>query len=245
MNEYIQFYKSFNIRPNSTTMWAGFLNELKVLILNDNIENFKNWKPIRLTMNAGDPDFGFSKDHLDLLKNHKNWDIFEKILKTEYTTNAVNHLFYLTKLQQFKLIKDFDNIFEFGAGFGNMCRIANSLGFDGNYKIFDFPELLTIQKYYLEKNRVCFSKGLEFLVNVDGENFDNNNSLFISTHALEESPPEVIKQILKKIENFSFYLFVCSGGKDIFENFIKDRCKKMLFDDFPTLKGHYIIAGIK
>jgi hypothetical protein len=244
MNKYIQFYKSFGVKSKSTKMWADFLDELKSLILNDNIENFKDWGPIRQTMNAGNPSFGFSKDHLNLLKNHEDWNNFEKILKTEYTTNAVNHLFYLTKLQQFKLIKDFDTIFEFGAGFGNMCRIINSLGFDGTYKIFDFPELLTIQKYYLEKNTVRFSQEIKFLSNLDKENF-NENSLFISTHALEESPPEVIQQVLKKIENFSSYLFACSGGKDVFENFIKERCKKILFEDFPTLKGHYIIVGVK
>lgn len=242
-----EFYIGLCSGPDGTEMWNNFLYDIKNLILNDDIRNFRNWGPIRQTMNAGNPTSGFSKDHLNLLKLDKDWERWEKALKDEFTTSAVNHSYYISKLENFvKPIDKFDFIFEFGGGFGNMCRTARNLGFSRKYLIFDFPELLTIQKYYLETHNITSDSEIEFCCDFDilsGLLKNKTNALCISTHALEEAPIGVMNRVLNNVKTFSAFLFVFSGGKSRFEEFVKENCSDFKLDEFVSLKGHYIITG--
>jgi len=250
LSEIRDFYINLSSETNGTNMWNNFLLNIRSLILTEDIRNFHNWGPIRQTMNAGDPRTGFSKDHLKLLKLENNWDRWDQLLKNEFTTSAVNHSYYLNKLEKFvKPINEFDFIFEFGAGFGNMCRVAKSLGFAGKYVIFDFPELLTIQKYYLQTNNIIASdksNEVQLCCNFNKLNkiLNKENSLCISTHALEEAPIEVMNKILNNVKEFSAFLFVFSGGKSRFEEFVNKNCSDFNLEEFVSLKGHYIITGI-
>jgi hypothetical protein len=40
-------------------------------------------------------------------------------------------------------------IVEFGGGYGSLCRIVHKLGFKGKYIVFDLPEFVALQKFYL------------------------------------------------------------------------------------------------
>ena len=40
-------------------------------------------------------------------------------------------------------------IFEFGGGYGSMCRLAHNLGFNQAYIIFDLQPFSALQNYYL------------------------------------------------------------------------------------------------
>jgi hypothetical protein len=46
-------------------------------------------------------------------------------------------------------LSDLDLIFEFGAGYGALCRLTFALGFQGTYVLFDFPEFSALQQFYL------------------------------------------------------------------------------------------------
>jgi hypothetical protein len=48
-----------------------------------------------------------------------------------------------------KRIEYLKRIVEFGGGYGAMCKIVRRLGFEGDYVIYDLPELSLIQRYYL------------------------------------------------------------------------------------------------
>jgi hypothetical protein len=48
-----------------------------------------------------------------------------------------------------KRIEHLKRIVEFGGGYGAMCKIVRRLGFEGDYVIYDLPELSLIQRYYL------------------------------------------------------------------------------------------------
>lgn len=220
-----------------TEAWGKFLNKIEHNILSEDIKNFKNWWAIKQTMAAGNPNIGFTKSHLIELKKHQKWPILEKILNKEFTTNAVNHTYYLLPL--INKINTFNNIFEFGGGFGNMCRINHELGFNGEYIIFDFPELLTIQKHYLSD----YNFNVKFTCSYN--DIDTEGDLFISTHALEESPRATIDKILSKIRNFKNFLFVFSGGQSIFEKFCVENNINYTLKPFISLKGHHIILGEK
>ena len=248
------FYNKISMNSQSTEMWGDFLVEIRESILIKNIETFKEWPPIRATMNAGDPTTGFTRKHLDILRAREDWaSRWEPATKVEFTTNAVNHSFYLTKLEDtVKSIDKVDFIFEFGAGFGNMCRLVKSLGFKGKYIIFDFPELLAIQKYYLSTYNIEASDDLQSdvtlccdMAKLQSMIQGKENALCISNHALEEAPDSVMFEVLSYVKDFEMFLFAFSGGKDKFEDFVAQNNIKHLNEEFPSMKGHYIIAGAK
>ena len=41
-------------------------------------------------------------------------------------------------------------IVEFGGGYGSMCRLLHKLGFSGQYFIYDLPEFVALQRYFLK-----------------------------------------------------------------------------------------------
>ena len=80
-----------------------------------------------------------------------------------------------------------DEIFEFGGGHGRLCKIICDSGFSGNYTIFDFPQMIKLQKAFLKNhNNIKYIDDFDLLVLPVG-----SNSLFISTSAIEESPKNV------------------------------------------------------
>jgi hypothetical protein len=71
------------------------------------------------------------------------------------------------------------------------------------------------------------------------------HSLCISMHALEEAPRSVMHHILSLVQDFNMFLFVFSGAKQIFEDFAASQNLKYVCNEFPTLKGHFILTGVK
>lgn len=65
--------------------------------------------------------------------------------------NAIHQAYHLLQfeLTTGKQIGNLQFIFEFGGGYGCLCRIAHALGFQGRYIIYDLPVLSLLQRYYL------------------------------------------------------------------------------------------------
>jgi hypothetical protein len=119
--------------------------------------------------------------------------------------NTIHHTYHLA---QFEATTGVDTegmncIIEFGGGYGNMCRIIHSMGFRGKYVIYDLPVLSELQRYYLCRTGVdvCDSRNADLLGSVAYVNTvdqlqqqlvgmarQDNNSLFISTWGLSETP---------------------------------------------------------
>jgi len=69
----------------------------------------------------------------------------------ETSPNAIHQAYHLLQFELVtrKRIHDLQFIFEFGGGYGCLCRIAHELGFQGQYVIYDLPVLSLLQEYYL------------------------------------------------------------------------------------------------
>lgn len=69
------------------------------------------------------------------------------------TANAIRQLRHIVTLEQMADINvaNLSRIVEFGGGYGIMAYLVHDLGFEGTYVIYDFPEFLLLQQYYLEK----------------------------------------------------------------------------------------------
>ena len=136
-------------------------------------------------------------------------------------------------------ITKLDVIFEFGGGYGSLCRLFYKLGFQGKYIIYDLPEFSLLQEYFL--------KSLNMDLNVTKENTSDYHKtvtlisdtselaqhlpkksldMLIATWSLSESPISLRQNILKSVGNPNNYLiayqekFCNINNEEYFSNLI-------------------------
>src|SRR5258708_13495947 len=93
------------------------------------------------------------------------------------TGSNIHHAYHIFQFEQATSLHvgAFQRVFEFGGGFGGMCRLIHRLGFTGQYFIYDYPEFSALQRFYLSLNDValtsfssgrpgstCFSEHVQF-----------------------------------------------------------------------------------
>jgi hypothetical protein len=126
--------------------------------------------------------------------------------------NLIHHAYHLAQFEARtgRQVNWFPAVFEFGGGYGSMCRLFHQLGFSGRYVIYDLPEFSALQAFYLG------SLGLP-LVHVDrlaGADrgvvlvsdlatleralrwADVSRALFVATWSLSETPASVRDAIM-------------------------------------------------
>jgi hypothetical protein len=120
---------------------------------------------------------------------------------------TIQHLFYLddihTNLGIDVLYRNDVQVIEFGAGYGNMCRLAHHAGFSGAWYIYDLPLMQIVQKSYLSKtSRVENVKFIDDISQVD--NKSKAITVFIATYSLSEADLLTQNKILSNIDEFDF-----------------------------------------
>jgi hypothetical protein len=126
--------------------------------------------------------------------------------------NLIHHAYHLAQFEARtgRQPERFPAVFEFGGGYGSMCRLFHQLGFSGRYVIYDLPQFSALQAYYLG------SLGLP-LVHTDGlagadrgvvlvsdlatlewalRWADRSRALFVATWSLSETPASVREPIM-------------------------------------------------
>jgi hypothetical protein len=121
-------------------------------------ERFLHWPLIIGTMFYKPPP-----DELDYLKSLPNWPQVRELIRDpgvggaeldpelETNGNIVHHAYSIFRFEQAtgrELAGD-GTILEIGGGYGNFCRLAFKRGFTGRYVIYDLPEFLELQQWYL------------------------------------------------------------------------------------------------
>jgi hypothetical protein len=225
--------------------WVMFRQNLRDDIQQDDSMNFLKWRVIRQTMfhNA-------KSEELEYLMGLGQWqDIKAAIQESEVggprpygrmktsSGNLIHQAYSLFRFLETSNLKvsELDQIVEFGGGYGCMCRLVHRLGFKGRYIIFDLPEFLSLQSYYLEmtlgspqsygtvseeKSIIVFLSNIEDLskqISLDGR-----TDLFIALWSLSESPHQLRREILAATGNPQNYLIAFQNsfeGKDNTEFF--------------------------
>jgi hypothetical protein len=132
--------------------------------------------------------------------------------------NAIRQAYHLRMLEDRTGcdVRRLDKIFEFGGGYGGMCRVARRLGFRGRYVIFDLPLFCALQRYYLQSNRISVTddeqNGTATACVSDIEALrplikDARTSLFLATWSLSEAPVALRKEILDLVSDFDYFAF--------------------------------------
>lgn len=191
-------------RDTDRDAWPRHRYEIRKHILEHDISHFLSWSTVVATMFVGnnkwvDNEFYELQSRFDFarLKNailEENIGKPERLLIADYTSpNLVHQLYHLVQWMDVseKSADKLDVIVEFGGGYGAMCAIVKRLGFTGDYYLFDFPEFLLLQQYYL--SQIKQDENVHFKV------MDNNRfpvppaqvDLFIACFSLSEAEREL------------------------------------------------------
>ena len=144
INEYKLKFKQINIsNQNLDTDWGGNVSRLLEHVQKDNLRCFLRWDVIQKTMFISYSHF-IVIEFIYLMRSHhwvKQWKnaITEShagyptpfFLYRKSSSNLIHHAYHLAQFQEFSNI-DYSNInfvFEFGGGYGSMCRLVHNLGF--------------------------------------------------------------------------------------------------------------------
>jgi hypothetical protein len=185
------------------------------------------------------------------------------------SANLIHHAYHLFKLKEKTNIEfnKLDLVVEFGGGYGSMCRLIHNCNFSGKYIIFDLPVFSALQKFYLKCVGLEILKPEEFKSNKSGiicisdlQQFEDlisgkikeNESLFIGTWSLSETPllfREKFKTSLKFYKNYLIGFqerFNEVNNVEYFENIQKEFSDyKWVKWEIQHLKHHYYLIGTK
>jgi hypothetical protein len=219
----------------SIATWLTKENTLRELVLSRDSRSFLCWDIINENM-----FLWFSRHALSWLKYLKrqpDWDtrwknaIIESpagnplpyLLYPKSSSNLIHHAYHISQFEgKTKIdIGDREFIFEFGGGYGSMCRLIHKLGFKGRYVIFDLPLFSALQKYYLKSLELPVKTRSEFVNSQGGISCLSDiqeleallahhelprNTMFIATWSMSEVPIEFRDLITHLISGFDSFL---------------------------------------
>ena len=221
--------------PPSEAEWMGRMARLRELVLRDDPRRFLRWDVVARTM-----FIRFAKYlpiELRFLKSRPDWTTryreairestvghpVRSIFHTQSSGNLIHHAYHSAIFEERtgELMTDSALVFEFGGGYGSLCRLFFNLDFTGRYVIFDLPEFSALQRYYLQtlglpvvspaefseqpSEIACVSDVNELRSVLAGEG-GNSRRLFIGTWSISESPVHVRERLLPLIAHFERYL---------------------------------------
>lgn len=216
-------------------VWKENSNRFRQKILSDDTQNFLRWNVITETMCVcNEPFVEIEFNHLKRLQGwQERWKNVIRETSVGHPTpfplypkssaNLIHHAYHLCQFEEKTGIKinRFNFVFEFGGGYGGMCRMFHNLGFKGKYIIFDLPQFSALQRYYLQSiglpvytdksfglsrsNVICIST-IDDLKTAIESSIGNQNSLFLATWSMSEAPIGVRNSILELIKDFDAYL---------------------------------------
>ena len=227
----------------SEAKWLSNMNRLKDLILKKDPRKFLRWDVVLSTMFISNARF--VPIELNYLKSRHDWNkrwsnaIKESpighpipyILYPASSGNLITHAYHIAKFEEISQVKinSMDFVFEFGGGYGSMCRLFYNLGFQGKYVLFDLPAFSALQVYYLKalglpvkttsdfiesKNGIISVSDFETLDNILVDHNQSTMKMFIAMWSISETPVRTRKKILSQTSDFHSLLL---GFQDRFE----------------------------
>ena len=190
-----------------TPQWSLREHQIRQMMRTGDLNKFLQWEPCRRALVKPNADVEY-----DYLRSLPDWetrwqhaveetDIGSTPRYSRYARSSgilLRHAALLAWFEEMtgKRVETFERVFEFGSGYGSMCRLMHRLGYTGRYVIYDLPALALLQQWYLGQN------GVEEVVSV--HDFDAlpkllypDNALFIATWSLSEAPFAIRDEIFE------------------------------------------------
>lgn len=151
--ESIREYLSGIPQPSLESAWGKHRHYLRhKLFTEDDWSQFRTWPTVvcALYSRSESPEFQEEKRQCNAkwakLLNHFDPDN-GTVIRQAFTLSLLEEV---TGIDAAKV----ESIIEFGAGYGEMFNYLALAGFKGKYYIYDFPELIALQKYYFSRRRI-------------------------------------------------------------------------------------------
>jgi len=221
--------------PPSEKEWLDTHERLCECILHEDPREFLRWDVVSKTMSVAFA--GYIQQELDYLKTRPDWKtrwspsivesaVGHPIPYWKYPRSSGNLIHHACHVAQFEektgsAVHDIKFVFEFGGGYGSLCRLFHNLGFQGPYLIFDLPGFSALQQFYLKSSGVpvhpvqrfpeetggafCVSD-LDLLREMLLHYPDVGSSLFIATWSISETPLDLRQRVLPLLAGFNFFL---------------------------------------
>lgn len=234
--------------------WSKNVNDIISNILNKDPREFLSWEVIRYTM------FIVRADYINIeLKSIFNSIYYNDVFKNSLTESAIgkplrywkfpkssaNLIHHIYHLSIFKKVlngnlNELDIVFEFGGGYGSMCRAIYNCNFNKKYIIFDLPVFSAIQKFYLKllgirvlspeeyhlsnTGVICISD-FDILIDITNNLPESSKKLFIATWSFSETPLDFRKKFIPLISKFNYHLIA-------YQKFFNEVNNNQYFDNF-------------
>jgi len=212
--------------------WEENTASFKESILQGDISKFLQWPVTRKTMFVGEcekvvNEYNRLKESRRYVKAMEENNIGEpEGLSFDANTsgNLVHNLYSLYFYETYfdvDVSRDVDVIFEFGGGYGGLCRGVFQLGFSKEYILYDIPPVVYIQDFYTKTiglDSVNCIDSYPSLVRELSLHKEKQNKMFIATWSLSEAPLSVRNSIIQLLQDFKYILIVFSGTHDGVDN---------------------------
>jgi hypothetical protein len=230
-----------SLRTTIGDAWLTNIDRLCQKVLTCDPNDFLNWDMISRTMVVGNADF--VRDELNFLKDLPDWkDRWENAIEEspvghptfydDFPSSSGNLIHQAYHLAQFNKKTGLDVsqasiVFEFGGGYGSMCRLVHNLNFKGRYVIFDLPPFSALQLFFLNMNNISsmtsnayFEKASEGVICVSelkhleailADYANTGDAIFIATWSLSETPIILREALLSLVKSFNAFLVAYQG----------------------------------
>ncbi len=222
-------YAAF-LKANPEDLWIENLSELSELIRTKDPRRFLRWDVIGRTMFVDSSSY--IKEEYNYLRKD-DWSTWKRVIREtragcpspflQYpmsSENSVHHAYHLARFQNQtgEKIANADLVFEFGGGYGGMCRLIHQMGFKGKYVILDLPVVSALQVFFLKMTGLDAELGLNACSDRIScvseksqierllQNATSKRSIFIATWSISETPVEKRNFVLKLVRSFDSFL---------------------------------------
>lgn len=215
--------------------WVSNRVKLRKCIIKEDPREFLKWDVVTESMFVGNQSY--IDVELRYLMNRPDWkSLWEGVIQEDpagapkpykgyrrSSGNRIHQSYHLCRFEEETglAVSRFPLIVEFGGGYGSLCRLVHKLGFRGQYLIFDLPEFVALQKFYLGtldmplieakdaapgRQGILCTSDLAVLGSIDLQ--EAQQSLFIATWSLSETAKAFREQIvaLPAIDSAAAYL---------------------------------------
>lgn len=215
--------------PDGNDFWSERRRDLRRAANQESLDNFLNWATIRGTMFVG-TGAPWTGDELAYLRAQPDWvQVWQAAMVdppvgnppllpgTRFSGNTVEQAYHLCLWQNTTGLKiaDLHSIVEIGGGYGAMRYLVDRLGFRGRYLLYDSPEYLQLQRYYLgQLNLAAQFMDEDELIDLVAP---IQSDLLIAACSLSEMP-FVTRHIVLRALPASHYLIRYQGGFEGMDN---------------------------
>jgi hypothetical protein len=233
--------------PPSEAAWCSYMNRLRDLVLTQDPRGFLRWDVVCQTMFITYKHYIYRE--LKHLWRRVDWRtrirnaIVEApvghpvpyVFRPSTSGNLIHHAYHVAQFEEKTgvTISDTDFIFEFGGGYGSMCRLFHNLGFSGRYAILDLQPFSALQTYYLAslglpvtslddfktaKTGIICVSDFETLKGVLTDRNNTNKAMFVATWSISETPRNVRDEVLPHISKFDAFLIAFQNRFEEMDN---------------------------